>query len=156
LSVSSGYQNFNTAQLTDNLKELNLRVDGFNADLSKVANLKSRIPMIVALQPEITGKGNALSSEETKLLKSLGDQYRDRMTKAYSILESKVLNHNLTGTNIKVLSLYQLYKDFNQRAFYDPIHLTDAANEILAKKLFTAIEPSFVLPSQAASEPTPR
>jgi hypothetical protein len=154
LTASSGYQTFDANQLADNAEELNLRVSGYDLDLRKIANLKSKIPMIVAIQPEITGKGNALSPEETKILKSLGDRYRDRMVKAYTTLESRVLNRSLA--NIKVISFYQLYKDFNQRAFYDPIHLTDAANDVLAKQLLSSLESQFVLPSQAAPEPTPR
>ncbi len=149
--TSGYYQVFNANQLATDDQELKLRVNNYNSSLRKVANLNSAIPIIVALQPEITGKSD-LKAEELKILKSLGKDYSDRITKSYKALESKVLERN--NNKIRVVSLYGLFNNTNEQIFLDPIHLTDAGNTQVAKKLFNVLEETFKIQSKPAPEPS--
>jgi hypothetical protein len=152
LPTASGYyQNFNPNQLSNDPTELNLRVANYDSSLRKLTNLNSKIPIIIALQPEITGK-STLSPDEAKVVKALGRDYSDRITKSYKALESKVLERNLN--NIKVISLYNAFSNDKEQIFIDPIHLTDVGNNLVANKLFNILEDTFKLQPQPAPEPS--
>ncbi len=144
------YQVFNANQLAADPQELKLRVVNYDSSLRKIANLESKIPVIVALQPEITGKSN-LTDDESKIIKSLGPDYNERIVKSYKALEAKVLSHNFP--KIKLISLYAAFKDIKEKIFLDPIHLTDAGNNLVAQKLFNAVEDTFKLQPAPAPEP---
>lgn len=150
LTTTSGYyQVFNANQLTNDARELKLRVANYDANLKKIANLNTKIPIVVALQPEITGKSEPTNAE-IKILKSLGQEYSDRITKSYKALEARVLERNFN--KIKVISFYKTFDNTKAQIFVDPIHLTDAGNNLIAKKLLTALEDTFKLQSQPAPE----
>jgi len=152
LPTQSGfYQVFNANQLPTNPEELKLRVANYDGTLRKIANLIPSTPIILAIQPEITGKAN-LTADELKVLKSLGNDYSDRISNSYKALEAKVLERNLN--KIKVISLYNQLDGAQGRVFVDPIHLTDAGNSLVAKKLFNILEGIFTLQPQPASAPS--
>ncbi len=137
------YQPFTASQLPSSSSELQSRVERYRYNLKQIARLATGLPTIVAIQPEITGKQNSLSPEETKVLKDLGTEYSDRITKAYAQLDPKNLSRDLG--NVKIVNLYRLYENFNQQAFYDPIHLTEAGNDKLARSLANVLQESFAL-----------
>lgn len=149
-TTSGYYQVFNANQMTNDDRELKLRVNNYEANLKKIANLNTKIPIVVALQPEITGKSEP-TDEEIKILKSLGREYSDRIAKSYKALEARVLERNLN--KIKTISLYKTFDNTKAQIFVDPIHLTDAGNNLIAKKLLTTLEDTFRLQSQPAPEP---
>jgi hypothetical protein len=154
-TTSGYYQVFNANQLSNDPQELKLRVANYDGNLRKLINLNFKIPVIIALQPEITGKANPTSAE-IKILKSLGSDYGDRITKSYKALETSVLGRS--GGNIRVVSLYSAFNIQNNQniqnsqIFLDPIHLTEAGNQLVAKKLFNLLEDTFKLQSQPAPE----
>ncbi len=148
---SGYYQVFNATQLAATEKELNQRINNYDANLRKLASLNPQIPIILAIQPEITGK-KSLSNDESQIVKSLGSAYSDRITTSYRALESKVLNRK--PNKVKVLSLYNVFGDRKEQIFLDPIHLTDAGNTLVAKKLFNVLEEIYKIQPQPASAPS--
>ncbi|PZO43756.1 MAG: hypothetical protein DCF19_03760 [Pseudanabaena frigida] len=139
-TFSSEYQVFNAEQLSKEPKEIQKRVDRYLYNAQQMNRLAADIPTLIVLQPEITGKQKSLTKEEEGILKSLGSDYSDRISNAYSLAD-KTLSAGLTST--KFINFYQLFQDTKQQAFIDPIHLTEASNDILAQKLYENIERLF-------------
>ncbi len=139
-TFSSEYQIFGAEQLSQDEKETQKRVDRYLYNTKQIIRLSGDIPSLIVLQPEITGKQKSLTKEEEVILRSLGKEYSDRVTNAYN-LANKTLSNGLS--NAKFINFYQLFQDANQQAFTDPIHLTEAANDILAQKLYENIERLF-------------
>ncbi|AFY74650.1 hypothetical protein Syn7502_02698 [Synechococcus sp. PCC 7502] len=149
--ASGYYQVFNANQLTADPQELKLRIANYEANLRKVANLNAQIPIIVALQPEITGKTTPTAAE-AEIIKSLGKDYSDRISSSYQNLESNILDRKFN--KIRLISLYKALNETKEQAFIDPIHLTDVGNTLIAKKLLSVIEDTFKLEPQPASGPS--
>ena len=139
-SFKSEYQVFSAEQFSKDAKEVQKRVDRYLYNAQQMTRLGGDIPTLIVLQPEITGKQKSLTKEEDSLLKSLGKDYSDRVTNAYKTAE-KALSSNLP--NPRFINFYQLFQDTNQKAFIDPIHLTEPANDIVAQKLYENIERLF-------------
>lgn len=139
-TFSSDYQIFSAEQFSKDPKELQKRIDRYVTNTQQMTKLAGDIPTLIVLQPEITGKQKALSKEEEAILKSLGNDYSDRVTNAYAIAE-KTLSSKFPNT--KFISFYQLLQSTNQQAFIDPIHLTEDANNKVAQKLYESIEQLF-------------
>lgn len=146
-TFSSEYQIFSAEQFSKDPQELQKRVDRYLYNLQQMTKLANGIPSLILLQPEITGKQQSLTKEEQGVLKSLGNEYSDRATNAYKVAEQSIGNSPLKP---KFTNLYQLFLGTNQQAFIDPIHLTEAANDLLAQKLYESTEQLFLV--QPASE----
>jgi hypothetical protein len=147
-----GYQVFSADQISNDTKEVRSRVERYRYNIQQIARLTTGMPTLFALQPEITGKQDALTDEETNVLKALGSDYPKRTSQAYAELESKVLS--VAVPNAKTVSLYQVFNTFKKQAFYDPIHLTEAANDLLADRLYTNLVESFVVQPASATPAT--
>jgi len=147
-TFSSDYQVFNAEQLTKDPQELQRRIERYANNMVQMTRLAVNIPTLVALQPEITGKQKSLTKEEDDILKSLGKEYSDRAANAYKTAEQS-LTAKLTGS--KFVNFYTLFQDNKQQAFIDPIHLTEAANDIVAQKLYENMERLFIV--QPAANP---
>jgi len=147
-TFSSDYQVFNAEQLTKDPQELQRRIERYANNMVQMTRLAVNIPTLVALQPEITGKQKSLTKEEDDILKSLGKEYSDRAANAYKAAEQS-LTRKLTGS--KFVNFYTLFQDNKQQAFIDPIHLTEAANDIVAQKLYENMERLFIV--QPAANP---
>jgi hypothetical protein len=141
-TFSSEYQVFNAEQLSKDPKEIQKRVDRYLANTQQMLRLANNIPTLIILQPEITGKQKSLTKEEDGILKSLGKEYSDRATNSYKIAEQAFSNSPLKP---KFANFYQLFENTSQQAFIDPIHLTEAANDVLAQKLYGNIEQIFLV-----------
>lgn len=102
---------------------------------------KAGIPVIMALQPEITGRPpEQLSPQEKAIREQLGQDYIQKIPKAYGKFVQA--NQSLAKTfpnNVKVLNFYQLDKSFPASSFTDAIHLSDKANATLAQKLYQSL-----------------
>ena len=147
-TFSSEYQVFNAEQLSKDPKEIQKRVDRYLANTQQMIRLANNIPALILLQPEITGKQKSLTKEEEGILKSLGKEYSDRTTNSYKIAEQAFSNSPLKP---KFANFYQLFENTSQQAFIDPIHLTEAANDVLAQKLYESTEQLFLVqPAQNA------
>ena len=158
-TFSSEYQVFNAEQFSKDPKETQKRIDRYLYNTQQMTRLVAGIPSLIVLQPEITGKQKSLTKEEEGILKSLGKEYSDRAASAYNLTEQTLNNSALKP---KFLNFYQLFQDNKQQAFIDPIHLTEAANDIVAQKLYENIERLFsvqpapnALNSEAAPSPSP-
>jgi hypothetical protein len=141
-TFSSDYQIFSPEQFSEDPKELQKRVDRYLYNTQQMIRLANGIPALIVLQPEITGKQKSLTKEEEGILKSLGKEYSDRTTNAYKVAEQALSSSTLSP---KFVNLYQLFQSTNQQAFIDPIHLTEAANDLVAKKLYESTEQLFVV-----------
>ncbi|MDX2255503.1 MAG: hypothetical protein NW214_08315 [Pseudanabaenaceae cyanobacterium bins.39] len=144
--LSSEYQIFNAEQFSDDAEESQKRIDRYVANLAQMHKISANIPMLVALQPEITGKQKSLTPEEDNIVKALGNRYRDRAVASYQLAE-QALKDKLGGKlgNTKFINFYQLFQDQKQQAFIDPIHLTEAANDLIAQKLYENIAQVFAV-----------
>ena len=138
-TFNSEYQVFNAEQLSKDAKEIQKRVDRYFYNVRQMTRLAADTPTLIVLQPEITGKQKSLTKEEEGVLKSLGSEYSDRVTEAFKTAE-KTFSSNFGA---KFINFYQLFQDTKQQAFIDPIHLTEAANDIVAQKLYENIERLF-------------
>ena len=141
-TFSSEYQVFNAEQLSKDPKEIQKRVERYLYNTQQMTRLANNIPALIILQPEITGKQKSLTKEEEGILKSLGKEYSDRITNAYKLTEQALSNSPLKP---RFVNFYQLFQDTNQQAFIDPIHLTEAANDLLAQKLYASTEQLFLV-----------
>ena len=106
-------------------------------DLSAAA----QIPLIVAIQPEITGRNaTQLSDFEGEIATQLGRSYIRQVRDSYpAFIEAIQQLANAFPKNIKALDLYRLTDKYPSPSFIDPIHLNEAANEKLAEQLYYAI-----------------
>ena len=141
-TFSSEYQAFNAEQLSKDPKEIQKRVERYLYNTQQMTRLANSIPALIILQPEITGKQKSLTKEEEGILKSLGKEYSARITNAYKLTEQALSNSPLKP---RFVNFYQLFQDTNQQAFIDPIHLTEAANDLLAQKLYASTEQLFLV-----------
>ena len=129
--------------LPKNEEELKQRIARYRKNHERIIRLcaQAGIPIIIAIQPEITGRSpDLLSPEEKSLRDKLGKEYLEKIPKAYS--QFVQVNRQLAKTfpnNVKLLNLYNLDSNFPKPAFLDPIHLTKGANLALAEKLYQSI-----------------
>ncbi len=99
------------------------------------------IPLVIAVQPEITGKeNNMLAPSEQKILQELGATYRQRVQGSYTeLVKTAQQLEEAFPKNVKTLNLYKLYENFPNRAFYDAVHLTEEGNVQLAERLYQTL-----------------
>jgi hypothetical protein len=146
-SIDRGSLAFSADQFAANEEELKQRIARYRYNLRQVAKLTSGAQAIVAIQPEITAKKNSLTTEESKILKDLGTEYSVRVENSFSALEAalKPKEPRKDLANVRVVDLYGIYKDFKEQAFYNPIDLSDRANDLLAKKLYEELQSIFAI-----------
>ena len=144
-------------------QELQKRVARYIENQRQILKLSAaaKIPLIVAIQPEITGRNaTQLSDSEGEIATQLGRSYIRQVRNSYpAFIEATQQLAKSFPKNIKALDLYRLTDKYPSPSFIDPIHLNEAANEKLAEQFYYAIS-SFskmqVVPKQApAPAPTP-
>ncbi|MEW6491750.1 MAG: SGNH/GDSL hydrolase family protein [Cyanobacteriota bacterium] len=123
--------------------ELERRVERYQNLHQQMVKLTTgaSIPLVIAVQPEITGKETSmLSPSEQKILQELGVSYRQRVQSSYAGLVKAVQQLEAAfPKNVKTLNLYKLYESFPNRAFYDAVHLTEEGNVRLAERLYQVL-----------------
>jgi hypothetical protein len=98
-----------------------------------------RIPIVIAIQPEITGRIN-LSAQEQEILKQLDPKYRERVAQYYpKMVESAKQLEKAFPRNVKFLNFYNLNDKFPENTFIDAIHLTEEANREMSEQLYFAL-----------------
>jgi lysophospholipase L1-like esterase len=114
----------------------------------------AKIPLILAVQPEITGRGNSkVSPREQTILQELGLGYRQRMQASYAELaQASQQLQKAFPKNVKTLNFYKLDNDFRNGAFSDAVHLTEEGNAVLAERFYRAITS---LPNLQLTPPKP-
>jgi hypothetical protein len=144
-------------RLADHPQELQNRMQRYYQNLQQIAFLSKtkQVPLIIALQPEITGRGeiNPVVNEQ-KMLKQFGKAYPQKLKAGYLGLE-KALNQveKEFPTTVTGLNFYNLFdEDFRNQAFQDAVHLTDIANKALAERLSESIQRSLQSANRQAVE----
>lgn len=130
-------------RLTNDKKELDQRVDRYRQNLQQMARLTSasKIPLIVALQPEISTRNSGkLSAREKEIIKQLGSNYPQQIKAGYSQLQQSVEQvKREVPQGVLTLNLSDAYANYSGEAFQDAIHLTDNANTVIVNRLFDSI-----------------
>jgi len=129
--------------LPQDRKELELRAKRFENSLGKMAAITSSldIPMIVAIQPEVTSRlNNRITENEQEIINELSSDFPRLVEQSYGQLR-EALNRirNQHPGKVLPLTLTDLYHDSQEQIFLDPIHFTDDAHTKLATKLYGAI-----------------
>lgn len=99
------------------------------------------IPLISAVQPEITGRNlENLPRQEQEIINELGKEYLQEVRNAYTELrKANAQLEEIFPNNVDSLNLYPIYSDFPNQAFTNPIHLTAEANAMAAEHLYEKI-----------------
>ncbi len=123
--------------------ELQQRVDRYTQHHQQILRLAvgAKIPLIVAIQPEITGRNpSQLTPEEGAIATQLGREYIRKVKDSYPhfIAASQKLAKAFPH-NIKAVNLYQLSDKYPSPTFIDAIHLNEEANKQVAEQLYYAI-----------------
>ncbi len=144
------------ARLSSDPAELKRRVARYLDHHKQMVRLASaaKVPMIVAVQPEITGRSQAkLSPTERTILNELGPVYKQRLEKGYAELAraSQQLQAAFPK-NLITLNLYSFDQDVPKATFHDAIHLTEEANTVIAERLYRVITS---LPNLQVTPPKP-
>lgn len=112
----------------------------------------ARIPLVIAIQPEITGRGtNNISAQEQEILKKLGSTYKQKIPENYAKLAKAAEElQQWFPKNVKVLNFYKLYQEFPNQAFEDAVHLTEAANVEISERFYYTLDalPKLQVPFQ--------
>ncbi|MBD1860687.1 MULTISPECIES: SGNH/GDSL hydrolase family protein [Trichocoleus] len=144
-------------QLPSEPTEVERRAERYRSHLQQMARLATaaKIPLIVAVQPEVTSRtGKNRSSEEAKIQQALGATYSQRVKAGYTEIEQAALQvQKEFPKTVTTLNLYNLYNNFPSQAFVDTVHLTDEANTVLAKRLYGTIAKLLNVPVQPNPSP---
>lgn len=140
-------------------KELEGRIDRYRQNLQQMARLTSasKVPLIVALQPEVsTRNADKRSPREKEILKQLGNDYPQLIKASYTQLQLSIdqvkrdVPQGLTSMN-----LTDAYSNYSGEAFQDVIHLTDDANTVISNRIFDAISKQLHLQPKPYGGTTP-
>ncbi len=129
--------------LPESKAELERRISRYRQNHQQIIRLcaAAKIPVIIAIQPEITGRNvKKLSEAERAIVQELGKDYQQKVSSSYTQFGQAVelLEQNFPH-NVKVLNFYQLQEKLPVPAFSDAIHLTAAANSAIAGQLYETI-----------------
>lgn len=128
---------------SEELQERVIRYRDSHKQMIRLATGAS-IPLIIAIQPEITGRGNQqISLREKEILIELGAVYQQRIQEGYVALAQSLQQlQNWYPQNVKTLNFYNVYRNFSDRAFWDAIHLTEEANRVISESLYHTLSAS--------------
>lgn len=143
LSIREQNQQTLAQHLPESEEAFQGRLARYNQNIKQILSLCSaaRIPLVVALQPEITGReAAALDPSESQILQGLSGDYIEKVQSYYpQMIESVKQIEKAFPTNIKTLDFYRLNDKFTSPVFVDPIHFNEAAHDQMAEQLYTAI-----------------
>ena len=138
LSTSDLVQHLPTSE-----QELQTRVNRYLEHQKQILNLSaaSRVPLVVAIQPEITGRNpSQLTDTEGEIAKKLGRSYIQQVRASYpAFIQAAQSLGKGYPSNIKVIDLYKLTDKYPSPSFIDAIHLNETANKKVAEQLYYAI-----------------
>lgn len=137
-------------------EELKLRSHRYRSNLQQIARLttSANIPLILALQPEITSRNpKNLSPREKAILAQLGSTYPGQVKAGYAQLQQAIAQVKQGfPKGLTTLNLNETYSNFAGEAFQDAIHLTDEGNTVLANQLYEAIAKQLLVQPRPYSE----
>ncbi len=141
-------------------EEFKLRLGRYLQNQKQMASLSAgaRVPLIIAIQPEITGRDpSQLTPTEGTITSQLGREYILGVKENYGQLVAATQQlAKIFPYNVKTVNLYNLSNNYPSPSFIDAIHLTDEANKMVAEQLYYAIAslPKMqVTPNIAPSQP---
>ena len=138
--------------------ELDRRVTRYRNNLEQIARLTSgaKIPIVFALQPEITSRStNTLTPREKKVLDQVGQAYPQQVKAGYAQLRQAIAQvKQQFPQGVTTLNLNE-GTNFQGETFYDTIHLTDAGNTAIAARLYDTIATSLTLQPKPYGNQTP-
>lgn len=145
-------------KLPANADELDRRVSRYRNNLEQIVRLTSaaKIPIVLALQPEITSRNvNALAPREKKIVDQVGQPYTQRVKAGYTKLQQAVAQvKQQFPQGVTTLNLYE-GTNFQGESFYDTVHLTDAGNTAIANRLYDTIATSLTLQPKPYTDQLP-
>jgi hypothetical protein len=127
--------------LPPNEEELNLRVQRWQKNHKQLIRLSagSQIPVVMAIQPEITGRSQP-SAPDNQIISALGNDYIEKVKQDYpKFVEGGKQLEKAFPNNVKFLNFYNLNDKFPENTFVDAIHLTPEANKEMAEQMYYAI-----------------
>ena len=129
--------------LPESEAELERRISRYRQNHQQIISLcaAAKIPVIIAIQPEITGRNvKKLSEAERAIVQELGKDYQQKVSSSYTQFgEAVKLLEQSFPHNVKVVNFHQLQEKLPVPAFSDAIHLTAAANSAIAGQLYETI-----------------
>ena len=134
-------------KLSANDDELNRRVSRYRNNLEQIVRLTSgaKVPIVLALQPEITSRSANPTPPEQKVLDQVGQVYPQRVKAGYSKLWQAIAQvKQQFPQGVTTLNLNE-GTNFKGETFYDTIHLTEAGNTAIADRLYDTIATSLTL-----------
>lgn len=137
-----------TQRFPQNKDELNRRVSRYRNNVEQIVRLTSsaKIPLIVALQPEVTSRANALTPREKQIISQLGSGYSQQVKTGYTQLQQSIAQvKQAYPQGVVTLNFYDALAGLKEDAFHDTIHLTDKGNAAIAAKLYDAIANSLTV-----------
>ena len=134
----------NLAQyLPDTEAELQQRVDRYSQHNQQILRIAAgaKIPLIIANQPEITGRNpSQLTPEEGAIATQLGREYIRQVKDSYpAFIAASQKIARAFPQNIRAVNLYQLSDKYPSPSFIDAIHLNEEANKLVAEQLYYSI-----------------
>jgi len=130
-------------RLTTDTKELERRIDRYRQNLQQVSRLASasKIPLFVALQPEVSTRAAKPTGREKEILDQLGSRYPEQIKAGYSKLQGAIEQVKRDAPGVSTLNLTETVNNAQGEVFQDAIHLSDRANGAIANQLFDTIAP---------------
>ncbi len=145
-------------KLPGNADELDRRVTRYRNNLEQIVRLTSaaKVPIVLALQPEITSRNvTTLAPREKKILDQVGQPYTQRVKAGYSKLQQAIAQvKQQFPQGVTTLNLYD-GTNFQGESFYDTVHLTDAGNTAIANRLYDTIATSLTLQPKPYADQSP-
>jgi lysophospholipase L1-like esterase len=143
--------------------ELNRRITRYFQHHKQMAGLTAgaRIPLIIAVQPEITGRNpSRLTAVEGGVTTELGREYIQKAKQIYpKFVAASEEMERVFPYNVKTVKFYPLEDKYPAPSFLDAIHLTAEGNKAIAEQLYYAIAslPKMqVVPTPPKSETPPK
>ncbi len=130
---------------TADSKELDARVARYDRNLRQIASLTraNKIPLLVAVQPEITSRTEKGATEREKgLLKQMDAGYSKNIQSSYQVLGRTLEKFKKDfAADVTTLNLYIVAKEASGEWFQDPVHLTPEANKSIANRMYELLVP---------------
>ncbi|MGK7947300.1 MAG: SGNH/GDSL hydrolase family protein [Xenococcaceae cyanobacterium] len=145
--------------LPEDEAELERRVQRYFQHHKQIVSLSAgaHIPLILANQPEFTGRdASQLSEAEGEIATQLGRDYIQTVKNTYpQFIAANQKLGKIFPYNVKAISLYNLTDKYPTPSFIDAVHLTDEANKVVAQQLYYAIS-SLPKMKQVPRNPPPK
>jgi len=124
--------------------ELKSRITRYRHHYRQIIRLTTGagIPLVIAIQPEITGRDQTqISPKEQELVNKLGALYQQRLQAGYAgLIKASQELEKAFPKNVKALNLYNLFQDFPKKAFFtDAVHLTEEGNQVISERYYQTL-----------------